>query len=288
MVRRMTLPPGWYPRNRQGIEDMIGGWRDLGMGTKAGISAGIVPHAGWFFSGELMYNVLRLLSPDLDLVIVAGGHMSMGAEPAAYFEEEYETPAGNLNQDREFFEVLRKSFDVEQDTRPDNTVEVVLPLLKYLLPEVKIIGMRLPPDTRAAEAGEALFETAEILGRKAAVIGSTDLTHYGPNYGFTPPESRRDPAGWVKERDSRIIEAVVSGDIDSILYLADRDMSACSAGGAASAGRMRPSCCSAGGCLKSRQCIRSSGGCRQRVLIFSCGPGSFPWRQTGICARWGI
>jgi AmmeMemoRadiSam system protein B len=67
-------------------------------------------------------------------------------------------------------------------------------------------------------------------------VGSTDLTHYGRNYGFLPAGTGEKALRWVREdNDSRIIAELLSMDAESALQLALRDRSACSAGGAVAA-----------------------------------------------------
>ena len=78
-----------------------------------------------------------------------------------------------------------------EDRERDNTVEIQLPFLRYLAPKVMALGMRAPPSAQAVALGEAVARTAAALGRRVAVAGSTDLTHYGSNYGFSPARRRR-------------------------------------------------------------------------------------------------
>jgi AmmeMemoRadiSam system protein B len=49
---------------------------------------------------------------------------------------------------------------------------------------------------------ERISEIAIELGKKIKVIGSTDLTHYGPNYAYTVRHSQR-ALDWVKNHKDR-------------------------------------------------------------------------------------
>ena len=63
------------------------------------------------------------------------------------------------------------------------------------------------------------------------VLGSTDLTHYGANYGFSPKGRGKSALEWVKTvNDAAFISAVLAGDPSLALKLAEEDYSACSAG----------------------------------------------------------
>jgi len=81
------------------------------------------------------------------------------------------------------------------------------------------------------DAGKALADAAKALGRNIAVLASTDLTHYGPNYGYAPKGCGPQALKWVKEvNDRKFIEAVESGDPQAVLERAESDLSSCSAG----------------------------------------------------------
>ncbi len=63
------------------------------------------------------------------------------------------------------------------------------------------------------------------------MLGSTDLTHYGSNYGFLP-QGRGSPAlRWVRDvNDAAFIKAVEAGDENEVLLRAQKDSSSCSVG----------------------------------------------------------
>ena len=235
-VRRRFLPPGWYPGNagetRREIEEMKG--PEAGDGP--GACAGILPHAGWHFSGRLALDVLSVLCRGIDTMVIIGGHMGPADRIVAAFEDAYETPLGELKADLRLLEKLRATLDVEEDRERDNTVEIQLPLVRYLAAGVMVLGMRAPPSPAAESLGEAIAEAASALGRRVAVAGSTDLTHYGSNYGFSPAGQGAEGLRWVREvNDRRIMDSMLALDVGAALERARRERSACSIGGAAAA-----------------------------------------------------
>jgi MEMO1 family protein len=99
------------------------------------------------------------------------------------------------------------------------------------MPNAHLLWIRLPADMTSFDSGKALAEAAKDLGRKVVVLGSTDLTHYGPNYGYAPKGLGPRALQWVKEvNDRKFIEAVESGDPAAVLERAESDLSSCSAG----------------------------------------------------------
>jgi MEMO1 family protein len=237
-VRPRALPAGWYPEGEAQVRRQIESFLKSVGGTGETACAGVAPHAGWEFSGRLACRVLRSLEPDTQTVVVVGGHMHPGDGVLGSFEEGYETPLGMVPADLELLACLRESLQIEEDRWQDNTVEVQLPLVRYLEPHARALGLRVAPSGEALALGEALAACAARLDRKLAVIGSTDLTHYGPNYGFTPRGTGPEALIWVREQnDRRLLDSLLALQHERALELARREHSACSAGAAVAAAR---------------------------------------------------
>ena len=97
-------------------------------------------------------------------------------------------------------------------------------------------GPRAPHSNTATELGQAVAAVAKELKVSILVFGSTDLTHYGPNYGFAPKGYGSEAVKWVKEvNDKKFIDQALKLDGPGMLKAAQADQSACSAGGAVAA-----------------------------------------------------
>jgi len=235
-VRKRYLPPGWYPGAEEKARQAIAGMeKSVRPGPTQGI-AGIVPHAGWEFSGGIAFEVLSRISRSMDTIVIIGGHLGPADGILCAFEDFYETPFGQLAADMDLLAAVRAAVPVTEDRTADNTVEVQLPFVKYLFPDAMVLGMRASPSRDADRLGKALAAAARALGRRAAVIGSTDLTHYGSSYGFAPAGAGNKALRWMREvNDHRFIQSVLAMDFDAALDRALREKSACSAGGALAA-----------------------------------------------------
>jgi AmmeMemoRadiSam system protein B len=237
-VRPRSLPPGWYPGGKEQTTRNIQEFRRTLERPAATALAGVAPHAGWSFSGSIACHVFQSIYKDVQTIVVVGGHLAPNSGLLAAFEEGYETPLGVLAADLELLEVLRDSCSLREDRYADNTVEIQLPLLKYLHPEAQALHLRASPSAEALQLGEELAAAAKRLNRNIAVVGSTDLTHYGDNYGFTPRGTGAQAVKWVKEvNDRRLIDALLAMELEKAVDLAGREHSACSVGGAVAAAR---------------------------------------------------
>jgi AmmeMemoRadiSam system protein B len=146
-------------------------------------------------------------------------------------EEGVETPLGTIPMDSEFRDMLRRELGGGPDRYQDNTVEVQVPLVRYFFPGAKLLWMRLPGEIGSLEAGKEIARIGALLKRDTVVLGSTDLTHYGDHYDFTPRGRGRQALDWVKKvNDAAFISAVLSGNPRRILERAGQDRSACSVG----------------------------------------------------------
>jgi len=226
ILREPCLPPGWYPGNRAKIAEFL-----ASFAKKGDAEAAIAPHAGWYYSGSCAAGAVSSLISEAETVAVIGGHLPDGMPVLAAAEDAIKTPLGTMTIDAE----LREAFMQKQETRPDryqdNTVEALLPMVHYFFPEAKLLWLRFPASLSSFEAGKLLAETAASLGRKMVTIASTDLTHYGDNYGYSPRGSGKTALEWVKNvNDAGFINAVLEGDPVKVLKHAEENYSACSAG----------------------------------------------------------
>lgn len=237
-IRPRVLPSGWYPRSAEETRRTIEGYLAHDPAPRGRALAGVAPHAGWTFSGRIALRVLLAFQKPVETVVVVGGHLPPSAGLLAAPEEGYETPLGILEADLELLERISGALPApfREDSSPDNTVEVQLPFIKYLFPGSRALALRAAPSPAAGELGRAIRQGADSLGRSVAVLGSTDLTHYGSNYGFSPAGRGERAVEWVKKvNDRKFIESLLELNGPAALRHAGEDQSACSAGGAVAA-----------------------------------------------------
>jgi len=241
--RKRTLPRGWYPVDRREckreIESYLEGWQPTHPIEAEGLG-GVVPHAGWYFSGKLAARVLHFLKSKrrVDTVVLYGGHLGPEALPHIVTEDIWETPFGDIEIHQDFVSALMKKARLARETPlgGDNTVEIQLAMVKYLYPEAKLLALRSPPSLMAVKLGEEIAGIAREKGLSILAIGSTDLTHYGPNYGYMPKGIGPVSVKWVREEnDKGFIDQALKMDMAGLLEHAEKNDSACSAGATASA-----------------------------------------------------
>jgi AmmeMemoRadiSam system protein B len=232
----MRLPNGWYPHSPQECKKAIGEMIQGFNPPKGSRNAGIVPHAGWYFSGKLAARVFRTLAannPEPDAVCLIGGHLAE-SHPVLYIDDAVaETPLGEIEIQKELTNKVIAGLNktMPDPNEGDNTVEVNLPFIKYFFPHVPLIAFRSPPSPLALELGKEIFRLSREEKLNIVVIGAADLTHYGPNYGFTPKGTGEEALEWVREEnDKQIVDSALEMKARALLEHGKKNQSSCSSG----------------------------------------------------------
>lgn len=232
-IRGRSLPPGWYPGNRDELERTLEGWPKVDAALAGQGLAAIAPHAGWFYSGELAWAAWQA-GCEADTLVILGGHQPGGGKLLVSMEEAFDTPLGPIKADKEIRSMLFDGLQITVDRQADNTLEVHLPMAAYRYPQAQAVLVRVPNDLTALDFGRHLAEVSARSRRRFFVLGSTDLTHYGPTYGFEPGGEGFEGRAWARTLDDRIIQAFLDFNEVEAFKAACRG-AACSAGAALAA-----------------------------------------------------
>jgi AmmeMemoRadiSam system protein B len=243
-VRPAELSGRWYPSSPEACARFLDAVELSAVALPNERRAAIVPHAGWVYSGAVAYEAMRRVQeqqPDADLVIVFGGHLRKNDRPRLLVEGAFETPFGPLETAEGLAQDIAMGIDCELETPDDyfddNGIEVEMPMVKRLWPDAKVIAMGIPPTVESAAIGVEVLDLARRAGfERIVILGSTDLTHYGPNYDYRPAGSGFSSLEWVKTKnDPAVIEQIQALDANRLIWVAERQRNACCPGAAAAA-----------------------------------------------------
>jgi len=206
------------------------------------IVAGIVPHAGWTFSGSLaalVFSAIKQRHEKVNAFIIFGAaHSYFGTLPAVSDKGLWTTPLGEIVIDEELAEAILGTGQAVSDPSAhlsEHSIEVQVPFVQYLFPGAKIVPVVVPPTEQAVALGTRV---GEIIGqqedKKIVCVGSTDLTHYGPRYGFAPMGTGKNALEWAKNvNDKKFIDLTLKLKPAELLAGAIKDGNACGPGAAA-------------------------------------------------------
>ncbi len=241
-LRPAILQGEWYPASAEACARFLEEHRAEAGATKP--VGAIVPHGGWTYSGALAAQTISLLAQanrDAELIIVFGGHLEPRDLPRVLLDGAWETPFGPLPVAAGLAEDFSMAVEHELETcdeyYDDNALEVLMPMIKYHWPSVQVVTIGVAATPNAGKIGAELVPLARRRGyQRIAVIGSTDLTHYGPDYNYRPQGSGQRALEWVKTKnDPQIIAAIEEFDAAKVIFNARQSRNACSAGAIAAA-----------------------------------------------------
>jgi AmmeMemoRadiSam system protein B len=151
------------------------------------VMAAISPHAGYRYSGGVAGAVFSEIQIPETVVLLGPNHKGLGAQVALAASGTWETPMGPVSICEELAQSILKvptagvKFqDDHQAHAMEHSLEVQVPFLQFLRPDVKIVPISLSRLTFAAcrEVGRALVKGIEDFGQDVLMVASTDMTHY--------------------------------------------------------------------------------------------------------------
>jgi AmmeMemoRadiSam system protein B len=207
------------------------------------VIGGVVPHAGWPYSGAVAARVFNaiLTGRRPDVVIVFGAvHVPRLSRPAIFPSGAWRTPLGLATVDDLLVQRLHAETDLaELDSHShdrEHSIEVEVPFIQHLLPKATIVPIMIPVDQRAAELGRIVGLACKRYGVAAVFLASTDLTHYGPGFSFAPEGVGEAGLHWAKTvNDRRMIDLMLAMRDGDVVAEAVANRNACG-GGAIAAG----------------------------------------------------
>jgi len=219
-VRPSALAGSWYP----GRHSLIAAEVDrLVRATAAAPAlaakplAIIVPHAGWRYSAYAAAAAFRTMEPgDYDrVVIVAPSHHAFFDGFSVPEATAFRTPAGDVPICRDVMKKLRDGVLVKTVAgthEPEHSVEVELPFLQERLGGFCLVPI-LAGRSDAAGQAEIAARLARLDDGRTLFVFSSDFTHYGPRYSYTPFGPRAaDARAAIRDLDERAMTLIAARD----------------------------------------------------------------------------
>ena len=244
--RKPIVAGQFYPGRRDAcldeIREMLAGMPVMEHLPET-IVAGIVPHAGWAFSGRLaamVFSAIKQRNQRVDTFAIFGAaHSYFGLSPAVYDKGSWTTPLGEIAIDEELAAAVIGTGTAVSDTtahRYEHSIEVQVPFIQHLFKDAAILPILTPPAVDSINLGQAIAKIIKADGKKIVCIGSTDLTHYGPHYNFEPMGTGAQALQWASQvNDKKFIDLALKLEPGKILTSASENGNACGPGAAAAA-----------------------------------------------------
>lgn len=182
-VRQPAVAGLFYPAHPEALERDVRGYLPPDATSEKAFGA-IVPHAGYVYSGPVAGAVYARMEIPRTVVIVCPNHTGHGAPAAMDPSDSWQTPLGEVPLARPLAQRLRelapRVTEDSQAHRREHSLEVQLPFLKVLRPDVEIVPICLgePSFSLCREVGEAFARAAGEEREAPLLLASSDMNHY--------------------------------------------------------------------------------------------------------------
>ena len=228
-VREPAVAGTFYPGTPEKLRDLIakldtGKEKEHSELQDLEIIGGIVPHAGYIYSGNEAVHFFSQLTKNKNqyetVVILNPNHQGNGPAYALDIHDYWKTPLGNFEIDHDLLSGMNIP-EHEPAHRLEHSAEVMLPFLSYYLPyKIRILPvsmMRQNPEV-AREIANILFHAVLKTNRKILIIASSDFCHFvAPDTGY--------------RLDSEVIDAILNLSVDSVYNrIVEKNITVCGYG----------------------------------------------------------
>ena len=189
-AKHADLAGSWYTESSEDLKAELEGYLEKASPdpVEGEILGGIVPHAGFRYSGPVAAYVYRALQErKIDKVIVVGfTHRKYLPEKVSVFTDGvFVTPLGRARIDRELAGKLIEASpfiqDIPQAFASENSVEMEIPFIQAALkdPELVLIAIGDQKRKTLREVSDALYGVLRTE-KNFVILASTDMCHYLP------------------------------------------------------------------------------------------------------------
>ena len=203
------------------------------------IVAGIVPHAGYAYSGPVAAHFYYELAKDgkPESFILLGPSHTGYPGIGIMTEGIWKTPLGEVPVDENLANVILENCDIILDApeahEGEHSLEVQLPFLQHLYNgkfAIVPIAIGMSDFESCQEVGIAIAKAIKNTNKDVVIISSTDMMHYGTYYGYTPAGVKplEKVLEWIYQTDRQIIERIKKLDGEGVInYVFDQGLTMC-------------------------------------------------------------
>lgn len=187
-IRKPAVAGVFYPSCREELNNLLGqldrNVQEISLPDKFSVFGGVVPHAGYIYSGAVAMSFFNIVSRQSNLydtvVIIHPNHDGIGPDIAIDASDEWETPLGNVEVDKTLCHALQTEISNAAHVN-EHSAEVMIPFLQYKLSYrfgIVAVAMRRQNPETAIVLAEKLNRARQITGKRLLVIASNDFSHF--------------------------------------------------------------------------------------------------------------
>ena len=224
MTLESTIAGAWYPGTEREIRKIAEDW-ERDCADEAGATAPnvlILPHAGWAYSGAVAWEAVRRVrgAAFTRVVVLAPSHrVWIENRLVAPESDAVSTPLGTIKIDKEWLDRLALLAPVARNDRVhrgEHSAQIEFPLLQLALGDGFSVVPLVMGSFGSDQMAMCVRALARLMDKKTLLVASSDFTHYGEDFYYTP-YGTTDGAR-IREKvaavDEKAFDFIAKGDAD--------------------------------------------------------------------------
>jgi AmmeMemoRadiSam system protein B len=225
---RPAVAGSWYPEDPAELRDLVDGLLERAPAPPVEPAAALIaPHAGLMYSGAVAAAAFACVHGRrvARVVLVGPSHYAAFAGAVVPQATAWRTPLGDLPLDLEV-ELPRRSGPFLQE----HCLEAELPFLQRgLASSFRAVPVLVGPGSDGADLDTVAHALEPLLDGETLLVVSSDFTHYGAAFGFTPFHDRLPER--IEELDRGALRCIEAGDAAAFdTYLGQTGATICGRG----------------------------------------------------------
>ena len=225
MLRLPAVSGRFYPSDPSELASQIHSLVDAqSKGARKTVSACLVPHAGYAYSGHVAGAVYGAIALPKKIIVLGVRHSPRGQPAAILSEGAWRTPLGDAVIDSELGRDLRKACPLLTEDgvahAAEHSLEVQLPFLQVLASGFTFVPIALGTVhfEPLVEIGKAVASVLKSANEPTLLLTTSDLNHYEDDLT-------------TRKKDGMAVERLVAMDARGLFDVCGReDISMCGLG----------------------------------------------------------
>lgn len=209
MIRQPAVANQFYTGDPVRLRAELAGYINP-FPDKARVIGIVAPHAGYVYSGATAGAVYGAVEIPDTVIILGPNHHGIGAAAALFPAGSWNSPLGSTPINTRLAEILKRHTPLlEEDSTAhlhEHSLEVHLPFLQYLRPEVTIVPICIGfGDIDSCRIlGEGMARSITEYGEPVLIVASSDMNHY-------------ESADLSRQKDELALERALALDPEGLL-----------------------------------------------------------------------
>lgn len=185
MIRQPAAAGLFYPASAVELKRQLSTFVTRGNQQQT-VTAVVLPHAGYMYSGDVVGEVVSRIRVPQQVILLGPNHHGRGAQVAVSAVDDWSTPLGDIPVATDLRAHLLNEIPLmtldDSAHLQEHSLEVLLPFLHYVQPQLKIvpIALKQPKPAQLVDLGGAIARALKDWNEPVLLVASSDMNHFSP------------------------------------------------------------------------------------------------------------